>query len=76
MMDLGVFPKGLLAGLAPTVERLCILVRSRKAGRRVWPGLGPQQRRFLWRIAGFSINFIIQLLIREEILATADRRSF
>ena len=72
-MDLGVFPKGLLAGLAIAVpvgpvNVLCIsrtLRKGLKAG--LASGLGAATADALYgAIAGFSINFIIQLLIREE----------
>ena len=73
MMDLGVFPKGLLAGLAIAapvgpVNVLCIsrtLKKGWKAG--LASGLGAATADALYgAIAGFSINFVIQLLIREE----------
>ena len=73
MMDLGVFPKGLLAGLAIAapvgpVNVLCISRTLRKGWKAgLASGLGAATADALYgAIAGFSINFIIQLLIREE----------
>jgi|SRR5215510_14024059 len=72
-MNLGVFAKGLLAGLAIAapvgpVNVLCIsrtLTKGWKAG--LVSGLGAATAdAFYGAIAGFSINFIIQLLIRQE----------
>ena len=72
-MDLGVFPKGLLAGLAIAapvgpVNVLCISRTLRKGWKSgLASGLGAATADALYgAIAGFSINFIIQLLIREE----------
>ena len=72
-MDLGVFPKGLLAGLAIAapvgpVNVLCISRTLRKGWKAgLASGLGAATADALYgAIAGFSINFIIQLLIREE----------
>jgi len=72
-MNLGVFAKGLLAGLAIAapvgpVNVLCVsrtLTKGWKAG--LVSGLGAATAdAFYGAIAGFSINFIIQLLIRQE----------
>jgi threonine/homoserine/homoserine lactone efflux protein len=72
-MDLGVFPKGLLAGLAIAapvgpVNVLCISRTLRKGWKAgLASGLGAATADALYgAIAGFSINFIIQLLLREE----------
>ncbi len=72
-MDLGVFPKGLLAGLAIAapvgpVNVVCISRTLRKGWKAgLASGLGAATADALYgAIAGFSINFIIQLLIREE----------
>jgi threonine/homoserine/homoserine lactone efflux protein len=72
-MNLGVFAKGLLAGLAIAapvgpVNVLCISRTLRKGWKAgLASGLGAATADALYgAIAGFSINFIIQLLIREE----------
>src|SRR5260370_16474522 len=72
-MGLGVFPKGVLAGLAIAVRVgpvnvLCISRTLRKGWKSgLASGLGAATADALYgAIAGFSINFIIQLLIREE----------